>query len=159
MGLQDLKEGWNYERPFEDVFGTGPWKPRTGRRKKLPYASDTIGAAATDGRTFAAAGSTGGTIATLLGRVGDTPNVGAGIFAGEHGAVCLTGNGDHLLRERAATMVHRWMGDGLSAQAAVRRLTSTYADETGIWAGVIGLTDHAGGGNREVAWSVMEETK
>lgn len=155
----ELKENWNYERPFDDVFGTDRWAPRRGATTRKPFAGDTVGAVATDGKTFASATSTGGTIATLLGRVGDTPNIGAGIFAGEHGAVCLTGNGNHILRQRAASMVHDWMGEGLSAQAAVRRLTSKYADETDIWAGVIGLTDYAGGGNRDVAWSALEGTK
>lgn len=153
---EELKACWNYERPFEDVFGPKPWAPRKGNGTRS-WSSDTVGAVATDGKTFASATSTGGTITTLLGRIGDTPNIGAGIFAGEFGAVALTGNGDHILRERAATMVHRWMGEGLTAQATTRRLTSKYADDTDIWAAVIGLEDHAGGGNREIAWSVEEE--
>ena len=151
-----LRASWNYERGFEDVFGPQRWAPRKVAGKRVG-SGDTIGAVATDGRTFAAAASTGGTITTLRGRVGDTPNIGAGLFAGEFGAVALTGNGDHLLRERAATMVHRWLGEGLSAQAAVRRLSSKFADETDVWAAVVGLEDHAGGGNRDIAWSVASE--
>ena len=151
-----LRKCWNYERPFEDVFGAERWKPRKGSTSRV-WSSDTVGAVATDGMTFASATSTGGTITTLLGRVGDTPNIGTGIFAGECGAIAVTGNGDHVLRERVATMVHGWMADGFSAQAAIRRLTATFADSTDMWAAVIGLEDHAGGGNRDIAWSVAEE--
>lgn len=154
---EDLRRSWNYERPFEEVFGReAPPSPRrsTGR---LGHGSDTVGATATDGRTFAAAASTGGTIATLRGRIGDSPIIGAGIFAGEFGAVACTGNGNHLVRERAATLVHDWLGQGLSAQAAVRRLSAKFADSTDLWAAVIGLEDHAGGGNRDIAWSVRED--
>ncbi|HET6403095.1 MAG TPA: isoaspartyl peptidase/L-asparaginase [Candidatus Thermoplasmatota archaeon] len=154
---ETLKECWNYERPFEDVFGKKPWAPRKKEGKRF-WSSDTVGAVATDGRTFASATSTGGTLTTLLGRIGDTPNIGTGIFAGECGAVAVTGNGDHILRERVSTMIHKWMADGMSAQASVRRLTASFKDTTDVWACVIDLTDYAGGGNRDIAWSVAEET-
>ena len=153
---EELRRSWNYERPFEDVFGASPWKPRKGKASRVG-SSDTIGAVATDGKTFAAATSTGGTIATLLGRVGDTPNIGTGIFAGECGAVAVTGNGDHILRERVATRVHEWMEKGFSAQAAVRRLPASFSGTTDVWLAVIGLEDHAGGGNRDIAWSVAQD--
>lgn len=151
-----LRRNWNYETPFEEVFGPEP--PARRRGGKRVGASDTIGAVATDGKTFAAGTSTGGTISTLRGRVGDTANIGAGIFAGEFGAIAVTGNGDHILRERAATMIHRWLADNMKAEAALRRLTATFADETDVWAAVVGLDSRAGGGNREIAWSMLEET-
>lgn len=154
---ETLRRAWNYERPFEEVFGGERWKPRKGETTRTGFATDTVGAVATDGRTFASATSTGGTIVTLKGRVGDTPNIGAGIFAGECGCAALTGNGDHILRDRAATMVHGWLAEGFSAQAVVRRLTSSYQDDTDMWACVIGLEDHAGGGNREIAWTAVAE--
>ena len=151
-----LKEAWNYERPFHEVCPR-PWAERKKDGRKRFWSSDTIGAVATDGKTFAAATSTGGTLTTLLGRIGDTPNIGTGIFAGECGAVAVTGNGDHVLRERVATMIHKWLADGFTAQAAIRRLTSSFDDTTDVWACVVGLEDHAGGGNRDIAWSVAEE--
>lgn len=154
--LDALRKRWNYARPYEEIFGDET-PPKARHKGRLGFVTDTIGAVATDGKTFAAAASTGGTITTLRGRIGDSPVIGAGIFAGEFGAVACTGNGNRLLRERAATMMHDWMGEGLSAQAAVRRFTAKFADTTDVWAAVIGLEDHAGGGNRDIAWSVAKE--
>ena len=150
-----LRESWNYAKPFEEVFPR-KWAPRKGSSTRVG-ASDTVGAVAYDGKTFAAATSTGGTIVTLLGRVGDTPNIGCGIFAGEFGCVAISGNGDRILRERAATMVHGWMGEGFSAQEALTRLVSRYDETTDVWACAIGLRGHAGHGNRDIAWAVAEE--
>jgi beta-aspartyl-peptidase (threonine type) len=60
----------------------------------------TVGAVARDGRgDLAAAASTGGVAAMLPGRVGDTPIVGAGVYAENAlGAVACTGSGEHILR-------------------------------------------------------------
>lgn len=151
-----LRKCWNYPTPFEEVFPRR-WKPRKGSTSRTG-ATDTVGAVATDGKSFAAAASTGGTIATLLGRVGDSPSTGAGIFAGECGCIAITGNGDHILRDRSATLVHEWLMDGFSAEAAVRRLSARYSGHTDVFAVVIGLEDHMAGGNREIAWSLAEES-
>ncbi|GAB3453134.1 isoaspartyl peptidase/L-asparaginase [Massilia terrae] len=73
---------WNYNSPLE-----------------LPEcaACDTVGAVVRDGDgQFALAGSTGGSAPSLLGRVGDTPIVGAGFYAGPEGAVAATGGVDQI---------------------------------------------------------------
>jgi L-asparaginase / beta-aspartyl-peptidase len=78
---------------------------RTKRRKSemtglyRRYFS-TVGAVAADkSGDFAAAASTGGIAGMLPGRVGDTPVIGAGIYAeNPHGAVACTGLGEYIIR-------------------------------------------------------------
>jgi len=69
-------------------------------------AHGTVGAAALDtsGR-LAAATSTGGLLGKTPGRVGDTPIIGAGLWADERVAVCCTGQGEYFLRTNAAADV------------------------------------------------------
>lgn len=63
------------------------------------WAADTVGAVARDGKgRFAAASSTGGISYMLPGRVGDSPIVGAGLYAGPDGAVTVTGVGEEIWR-------------------------------------------------------------
>ena len=40
----------------------------------------------------------------LRGRVGDTPIIGAGLYAGPHGAVAATGDGEEIMRRVLADM-------------------------------------------------------
>jgi L-asparaginase/beta-aspartyl-peptidase (threonine type) len=75
---------WNYQKPLD-----------------LPAsaACDTVGAVVRgpDGH-FGVAGSTGGSAPSLLGRVGDTPIIGGGFYAGPAGAVAATGIGEYIVR-------------------------------------------------------------
>lgn len=93
------------------------------RRHEAP--ADTVGAIALDsaGR-IAAAGSTGGALGKIPGRVGDTPQVGAGLYAdsGIGGAVA-TGWGEGVLRVgvcRAAVLLLE--AGATPREAAVRPL-------------------------------------
>jgi beta-aspartyl-peptidase (threonine type) len=81
-------------------------RPRAGSEPVLDLAErmarhfGTVGAVARDryGR-MAAGGSTGGVTRMLPGRVGDTPLVGAGLYADSRlGAVALTGIGEGIIR-------------------------------------------------------------
>lgn len=69
-----------------------------------PGATGTVGAVARDARgRLASAGSTGGMTNQLPGRVGDTPIVGAGIWADDAScAVAATGHGEAFLRSAFA---------------------------------------------------------
>lgn len=71
-----------------DGGGTGNW------------AGGTVGAVARDAAgTCAAATSTGGIVAKRVGRVGDSPLIGAGTYADdEAGAVSTTGHGEAMIR-------------------------------------------------------------
>ena len=80
---------------------------------------DTVGAVAIDADgNLACATSTGGLCAKWVGRVGDTPVVGAGGFADSRsGAVSTTGTGEHIMRFMLARSVAAaW--ERLSASAA-----------------------------------------
>ena len=98
---------WNYESPLQ-----------------LPpsAAHDTVGAVVRgpDGH-FAVAGSTGGSAPSLLGRVGDTPMVGSGFYAGPLGAIAATGIGEHIIRHLLARTVYGWLEQGMPLQQALQR--------------------------------------
>jgi isoaspartyl peptidase/L-asparaginase-like protein (Ntn-hydrolase superfamily) len=90
--------------------------------KKGELAHGTVGAVALDqhGR-LAAATSTGGLLGKTPGRVGDTPIIGAGLWADERVAVCCTGQGEYFLRTNAAADVSsrvRYARQGLSEAMA-----------------------------------------
>lgn len=88
----------------------------------------TVGAVALDADGhLAAATSTGGLRGRLPGRVGDSPLVGAGVYA-EDGvcAVSATGDGEHLIRvvaahEVAALVRHRGLSLAEAADAVLER--------------------------------------
>jgi beta-aspartyl-peptidase (threonine type) len=82
----------------------------------------TVGAVARDAQgRLAAAVSTGGMTNKRLGRVGDSPLVGAGLYANDATcAVSATGTGEHFIRAVAAYEVHarmRYLGESLEAAA------------------------------------------
>ena len=102
----DLQRYWNLKTPYERIF----------------EKTDTVGAVAlsADG-VFAVAGSTGGAAPMLRGRIGDTPIIGSGFYAGPHGAVAATGIGEEIMRRTLSLQVYTWIAEGLSPQAACER--------------------------------------
>lgn len=79
----------------------------------------TVGAVARDRRgRFASGNSTGGTAFMLPGRVGDTPIVGSGLYAGPHGAVTVTGVGEEIMKRVLSKFVYDRIAAGTSAQKA-----------------------------------------
>jgi L-asparaginase/beta-aspartyl-peptidase (threonine type) len=98
---------WNYQTPLD-----------------LPAhaACDTVGAVVRDpGGHFAVALSTGGSAPSLLGRVGDTPIIGSGFYAGPAGAVAATGIGEQIVRHLLARTVYGWIEDGMPLEQALKR--------------------------------------
>jgi beta-aspartyl-peptidase (threonine type) len=85
-------------------------------------ARGTVGAVARDGEGhLAAATSTGGVSGQRLGRVGDSPLIGAGTWADETVAVSCTGHGESIIRTALAHEVHallRHRGLGLQEACA-----------------------------------------
>ncbi|MDP8241186.1 MAG: isoaspartyl peptidase/L-asparaginase [Candidatus Hatepunaea meridiana] len=63
---------------------------RTKQRINEQSACDTVGAVAFNGNTFAAALSSGGVENAAIGRVGDVPLPGCGLYCGSLGAVACT---------------------------------------------------------------------
>lgn len=96
--------------------------PRYARRWKEVDLHDTVGAVARDRRgRFAAGTSTGGTAFMLPGRVGDTPIVGAGLYAGPDGAVSVTGIGEEIMKQVLSKFVYDSITYGRSPQKAADR--------------------------------------
>lgn len=87
----------------------------------------TVGAVALDTHGNLAAGSsTGGIQAMLPGRVGDTPIIGAGIYAeNSMGAIACTGKGEHIIRLSLAKeicMNLKTMSPLFAARVSLKRL-------------------------------------
>lgn len=169
----DWRAHWNFERSLADaglVPGGAavpgeptPGQPVTGGAEpEAPAAesgseypgSDTVAVAvrARDGR-FAVAISTGGTPITLRGRVGDVPILGAGLFAGERGAVAATGTGELIVRASLSRRVY----DRIAAGAGLQDALEWGVDEVGRgqYIGLIAITPSAmsAAADQRMAWA------
>ncbi len=107
-------------------------------RRLGPPPSETVGAVACDTRgQVAAASSTGGTFLKLPGRIGDSPVVGAGLYADDRrGAAASTGQGEAILRMvmafRAVEAMNSGIGPAEAAQQVIQTLESRCGGEGGI---------------------------
>ena len=99
--------------------------------------------------------SSGGSAPALLGRVGDTPIVGSGFFAGPAGAVAASGIGEHIVRHLLARTVYGWIEDGMPLDQALQRGVDLFAPE--IKVGLIAVSRHEAGAcsNGEMPYSKM----
>ena len=86
------------------------------------WAGGTVGAVARDARGHvAAATSTGGMVGKAIGRVGDTPILGAGTYADDEAGACsATGKGEAIMRVCLAKTVIEWMRSGVATEDAAR---------------------------------------
>jgi len=84
---------------------------------------DTVGAVALDEYgNFAAAASTGGIMLKIPGRIGDTPQIGSGLYADNtSGAATATGLGEVAIKLVLSKAICTMMGQGLSARNASLR--------------------------------------
>ncbi|HDI75186.1 MAG TPA: glycosylasparaginase [Thermoprotei archaeon] len=81
---------------------------------------DTIGAIAAVGKWFVAGTSTSGLACKFPGRVGDSPIIGAGLYAdNDLGAAICTGFGEAIIRVVAAKSALDLIGEGCTAEEAV----------------------------------------
>jgi len=97
------------------------------------FGRDTVGAIVLDrGGNLAAGTSTGGMPFKPLGRVGDSPFIGAGLYAdNETGAVSTTGHGERIIPLVLAKTAADLMGSGLEPQVAAERALATLARVSG----------------------------
>jgi len=85
------------------------------------HLGDTVSMIAFDGQHFVSASSTSGLAWKMPGRVGDSPIVGAGIYADDEiGAAAATGLGEELWKAAASFRTVSNMGRGMSAEEACR---------------------------------------
>ncbi len=90
-----------FEQVTQDYFYTEyRWKQLQEKKRQLEEEYGTVGAVACDVHgTVAAATSTGGRSGQMLGRVGDSPIIGAGTYASnKSGAISGTGQGEMFIR-------------------------------------------------------------
>ncbi|MFT5486057.1 MAG: beta-aspartyl-peptidase (threonine type) [Paracoccaceae bacterium] len=131
----DLERAWNYETPLREVLG-----------------GDTVGSVAWDGKTFASALSSGGTTAVLRGRVGDVPMLGCGLFAGEHGAIATTGDGEYIARSLLAYRAYAELERGQSPEQVAAWALSELAESVDIGIIVVNQSGFAGSARHGMAW-------
>ena len=105
-------------------------------------AHGTVGCVALDGSGRLAAGtSTGGTYGKRVGRVGDSPIVGAGSWADRNVAVTCTGQGEFFLRVAAAAQLAMRMRFAAARLGAAAQAVLEEVAELGGEGGLIALTN------------------
>ncbi|WP_040786485.1 isoaspartyl peptidase/L-asparaginase [Massilia niastensis] len=132
---------WNYKTPLELPQGS---------------ACDTVGAVVrgADGH-FAVACSTGGSAPSLLGRVGDSPIVGCGFYAGPDGAVAATGIGEHIVRHLLARTVYGWIADGMPLAQALQRGVDLFGPDIDVGLIAVSRSEAASCSNRDMPQARM----
>ncbi|HET6405509.1 MAG TPA: isoaspartyl peptidase/L-asparaginase, partial [Candidatus Thermoplasmatota archaeon] len=133
--------------------------PREAPGTRAPGAggADTVGAVAFDGETFAAAGSTGGLVAVLDGRVSDVGLPGCGLDASDAGAVCVTGAGNDILRARVASRVLRLVEGGEAPRRAAERALAWLPPGRALGILVATREEHAAASRSPFPWAAAEE--
>jgi isoaspartyl peptidase/L-asparaginase-like protein (Ntn-hydrolase superfamily) len=112
--------------------------PNRTEGPKIAEGCDTVGCVALDSSGRLASGSsTSGWPGKLPGRVGDSPIIGAGVYANEVAAVSCTGKGEEILRVVMAREAVSHRERGLSAQDACDRAMQTLREKTSGGAGLI----------------------
>ena len=142
----EFKRFWNYSTSWEKAL--------------LNYGCGTVGAVARDADGhFAVATSTGGSPPSLSGRVGDTPVIGCGFYAGPKGAIATTGIGEYIVRQMLARTVYDWIAGGEPLKSALQRGLQLFGSEVDI--GLIGVTETeaTGASNRDMPFAVMAEVE
>jgi L-asparaginase / beta-aspartyl-peptidase len=124
---------------------------------ELDATRDTVGVVVRTGAgRYAAALSTGGTTLAIHGRVGDVPILGAGLYAGPHGAVAATGKGEAIMRERVAAEVYALLEAGETPNDAIRLAIRDITPEEGV--GVIAVSERGFGAvaTSQMAWAARD---
>jgi beta-aspartyl-peptidase (threonine type) len=139
----DLERFWSLPGRVQEVL------------KEMAGPPDTVGAVVRDAEgRCAAALSTGGTSIMLPGRVGDTPIIGCGLYAGPHGAVAATGEGEEIMRRVLAKQVYDWIAAGRGAQEAVDKGVALVPAEFTVGLIAVSLHDEGVADNRTMPTAV-----
>ncbi len=101
-------------------------KPLSNKPHSNKPNTDTVGAVAFDGTTFAAALSSGGLSGAMIGRVGDVPLIGCGLYCGPLGAIAATGQGEFIAKQLLAYRVYQWLSEGVKPQDAAKLAIDLY---------------------------------
>ena len=119
-------ENWNHAMPREAAVKS--------------FGSGTVGAVAIDSNgSFAVATSTGGCAPSMWGRVGDTPIIGCGFFAGPMGAVAVTGVGEYIVPRLLARSIYDAAESNQSMKQAIEEAIAEFPSDIDL--GVIGISN------------------
>ncbi|MFX1579607.1 MAG: isoaspartyl peptidase/L-asparaginase [Promethearchaeota archaeon] len=132
-----------YEQMLADGYRTETSSKRT---EIAPIAKDcdTVGALAVDERgRIASAASTSGWPGKLPGRVGDSPIVGAGVYANDIAGASCTGKGEQILRITMGRMAVFHVEQGMPVDQAAEIVMAELRQKTAGEAGLI-LADRLG---------------
>lgn len=121
-----------------------------------PPIKDTVGAVVRDSQgRFASTASTGGTVYMLRGRVGDSPLMGCGVYAGPAGAVAATGVGEEIVRRFLAKTVYDWLEEGIPAARAAQRGIAKFPEIVDVGLLVASRDGQAIASNRNMASALL----
>ncbi|MCC7442078.1 MAG: isoaspartyl peptidase/L-asparaginase [Bdellovibrionales bacterium] len=160
METKHIALGGEGAQAFARERGHGDYDPVTKESRskagRVHGPTDTVGAVASDGTRFAAALSTGGVAGAMIGRIGDVPFPGCGLFAGGEGAVAATGQGEEIARRVLAYEAYRRLAAGEAPRAVVEELVARFPALWDLGLIVVGRKGSAGGSNRRMAWSTAQ---
>lgn len=128
-------------------------------RNTRPPSCDTVGAVAFDGTTFAAALSSGGLEKAAIGRVGDVPLPGCGLFCGPAGAVACTGDGEFIALKILAKEVYGWLERKMSPKEAAPKALALFDDSVDFGLIILTQNEFASNARNGMAWSHLTEIK
>ena len=129
------------------------------QRKTHSPSCDTVGAVAFDGTTFAAALSSGGLERAAIGRVGDVPLPGCGLFCGPEGAVACTGDGEFIALKLLANQVYTWLEQKMSPTEAAQKVMTLFDDSVDVGLIILTKVEFASNARNGMAWSQLTEIK
>ena len=150
--MDTLRESMRASSPEDIAKGEAVLRLWNYAGQPVPTAADgcdTVGAVARDAAGhFAVAASTGGIAPALMGRVGDTPLIGAGFYAGVDGAVAITGTGEDIIPLLLAHTVYGWIAGGMPLQQALERGVALLPAGSEIGIIAVSRTESGHHGNR-----------
>lgn len=133
----------------------------SGKNQATPSVSscDTVGAVTYDGKNFSSALSSGGLKNSAIGRVGDVPLPGCGLYCGPLGGVACTGDGEFIALKFLAREVYTWLENGISPSNASLKALSLFEDSVDIGLIILTKNQFASASKNDMAWScITEET-
>lgn len=140
------------------IYSSGSGQ-RQNHQKDSPPSCDTVGAVAFDGTTFAAALSSGGLKNAAVGRVGDVPLPGCGLFCGPAGAVACTGDGEFIALKILAKEVYGWIERKMSPGEAAQKAMTLFDDSVDVGLIILTQNEFASNARNGMAWSHFAEMK
>ena len=125
----------------------------------------TVGAVAVDvDGHIAVATSTGGMSGKIVGRIGDTPQIGSGTYADDNiGGVSTTGHGESILKYCLAHSIIKLMECGTPPDIATKTAVNGMTDRLKNTAGAITLSKNGDVGfyfsSRRMSWAYVKDEK